>query len=263
MVATKVAGVLILLVLCLMTVSVALAATTPEGPGTFEQIRYTQRSPTSADQLNVTAGNITVVNVTGETVTQSWAGVVGNVTGTITLDDGNGETLYDWSVADPAGEIFATTASSVTWTNIECWNMSIADTDNYLTLSDYETLLNIASDDDDGVDETFNVTGTHALFYVANLTFAADSCGAATSVYTAGGTQNSALFQEVILYNGRYSPTSGETGDQDSIIFVGLLEDTDETGFDGTDYDFQILLAEDGHAGDTTTTTYNFYVELE
>jgi hypothetical protein len=53
------------------------------------------------------------------------------------------------------------------------------------------------------------------------------------------------------------------------MIFTAILEDKDEgerdgkAGFDGGDYDFQLLVGEDGSNGNSAITPYYFWVELQ
>ena len=252
-------GIVWILVLVLSTYAV-IAQTVPEGPGTFTNVNSTRRTPAVQRTLNAAAGNITQLVIAGETITQTWFGVFGNVTGIITLDNGQNRTMYDWNVANPAGEIYATTLASVNWSTVTCYNLTNPNTDNYFTKAEFESSLGLGATDDDGVDETFSDANPHDAFYVGTIGFTSGQCPA-TSMYNSSQQKDTTRFQEVLLYNG------GETTDNSSnagrIIYTALLEDTSVNGFDGTDMDFQMLLGENGHQGDTSTTPYYFYVELE
>ncbi|MFH1801997.1 MAG: hypothetical protein ABH864_00935 [archaeon] len=61
------------------------------------------------------AGNISELTITAYTTTQTWQGYIGNISGVIQLADGDDDVLYNWSLADPEGEIYATTNASVNW----------------------------------------------------------------------------------------------------------------------------------------------------
>lgn len=212
------------------------------------------------------AGNVTELNIFGYSTTQSWQGYFGNVSGTIQLADGGDKVLYNWSLANPQGEVYASINSSITWTNIQCLNFTAtgAGTDEsgnggttnlYGTnLTSLESNFNIASDDVDGVNETFTLSGagTHDLFYTSNNEFSEGEC-ISTRVFGDSGQGESNEFEEVLLYE----PTSA------SVIFASLIEEASILGFDSRDYDFEMLVLEDGHGTDVDTTTYYFFVELE
>ena len=173
--------------------------------------------------------------------------------------------MYNWSVADPEGEIYASTNASVTWTNIQCFNYtatgSYSDdtaqrggTSLYGTnLSTLESNFNINETDVDGVNETFTLFGadTHEAFFVGSLEFTNGECRS-TRVYSNIGAGEDDKFEEVLLYDP----------DTRSVVFASLLN-SDITGFDNKYHDFEMLVLEDGHNSDVTTTDYYFYVELQ
>jgi len=218
----------------------------------------------TAGNNSAVAGNITEITISAYSTTQTWQGYFGNVSGTIQLADANDNVLYNWTLASPEGEVYASTNSSITWTNIQCFNFTADGTKGaesgggttslYGTnLSELETAFNIVSDDVDGVNETFGIPGTsHDLFYTANQEFAAGEC-LSTEVFGDSGEGIDNEFEEVLLYE----PTSR------SVIFASLLEEGNVLGYDTGDHDFEMLVLEDGHGTDTATTTYYFFVELE
>lgn len=190
------------------------------------------------------AGNVTEITISGDTLTQSWQGYFGNVTGGIQLQDASGNAMYNWSAASPSGEVFASIASSITWANIECFNWTANGTD-------LETTYNI-NDSVDGVNETFAAYGTnpHADFTVGSVAFNSTTACMSADIYDSTGTSVDGTFEEVLL------------SDTTNTIFAALLEQ-DVSGFDSASHDFEMLVLEDGHAGDTSTTPYFFYVEIE
>ena len=122
------------------------------------------------------------MNVFSVRSTQTWQGYYGNVTGTITLDDANNNTMYDWSLPDPSGEIFAVNSSdSVAWANIYCLNASglrnstgnaanpnsIAYNFNITTL---EAKWGINTTDKDGINETFALSDIDAVGFMVGAT---------------------------------------------------------------------------------------------
>ena len=288
--------VLIWLCVLLLSLYVVIAPAEPEGPSTITLNNMSTRPGGSAGQFATVAGNISEFTVAGTAVTQSWAGFVGNITGTITLDNYRNATLYNWTLADPEGEIYATYLPNVNWTagTVLCWNWS-STTSAYLQLGELEgwynstplasipaygngyTNLSMATDDVDGVNETFTcpvcrsttqVTEpnniaiyNHSAFYVGSQEISGISATHMNGTCPYVKTYNSTFvqdYEEVILFHDAAGV------DNDGLIYTAILQQGNAAhGFDGAPYDFQMLVGENGHNGDTTATTYYFYVELE
>ncbi len=191
------------------------------------------------------AGNVTELDITGYATTQSWQGYFGNVSGTIQLADINDNVMYNWSLASPEGEVYASMNSSVFWTRIGCYIMA-----NHTVA---ETYFNISTDDVDGVNETFSTGNGHDNFYTSNTQFATGTCPS-TQMFddTYQGVDNH--FEEVLLT---------DFTEADQLVFVALLEEPDTAGFDQQYHDFQMIVLENGHGTDIAATNYYFYVELE
>ncbi len=254
---------IILLLFVILNISLVFAIQ-PFGAN-YTIINSTRAAPDTPSSVPALAGNVTEINIEGVTATQSWQGYFGNVTGTIQLADGSDNIMYNWSLASPEGEIYASTSNSISWANVQCLNYSAdgshsneagngGTTSQYGTnLTQLESLFNMEFDDVDGINETFNLIGanTHDLFYASSLEFQEGECQS-TRLFSDIGVGENDKFEEVLLYE----PAS------QAIIFTSLL-DEDVLGFDGRTHDFEMLVAEDGHGTDTSTTTYYFYVELE
>lgn len=219
---------------------------------------------TSPGENEAQAGNITTLVLTGKTITQSWQGYVGNVTGSIELADATGNVLYNWTgLADPTGEVYASTNATVYWTNIQCFNFTAngtldgtAETGGGtnlggMNLTQLQSQYNIGDTDGDAVNNTFTGGNSHVEFFTANQQFSAGEC-LSTDVYDETGGGVDGTFEEVLLFE----PVSS------SVVFAALLEN-DETGFDDGEHDFEMLVLEDGHSGDTSSTTYYFFAEIE
>ncbi|MBR9705750.1 hypothetical protein GOV14_01825 [Candidatus Pacearchaeota archaeon] len=241
-------------------------AAIPYGASNVSQFNTSTAVADAPVSHNAQAGNVTELNIFGYSTTQSWQGYFGNVSGTVQLGDSSDNIFYNWSVVSPLGEVYASTNDSIDWINLQCFNFtasgSYADdsanrgsTSQYgMNLTQLESLYNIDVGDVDGVNETFALNTTseaHDSFYTNSLEFATGEC-ASTFVYddTGGGIDNK--FEEVLLYDP----------DTVSVIFASLLEQ-DAAGFDGRAHDFEMLVLEDGHDTDTSTTPYYFYVELQ
>lgn len=192
-----------------------------------------------ADQsVSAQAGNVTQINITALAITQSWQGYYGNVSGTMTLDDGDNNTFYNWTIASAAGEVYATRTSAVDFSTINCSNST--------HIAAEETSLGQSATDTDAVSNTFDAT-LHPSFDVGSVAFTANACPS-TNAFGPSGAQTNDYFQ-VLMQDG-----SANT------VYSTLLNGT-QSGFNGQSWDFQLLVGEDGH-GNTATTTYFFFVEL-
>ncbi|MBU0907707.1 MAG: hypothetical protein KKD18_06070 [Nanoarchaeota archaeon] len=197
-------------------------------------------------------------------MTQTWQGYVGNVSGVIELADASDRALYNWSVAQPKGEVYASTSEILVWANIQCFNFTAAGVYgdesgdggttnlNGTNLALLEAQFGLDSSDVDGVDETFSLTGpgTHGSFYTAGQEFSEGECRS-TRIFGDSGKGEPGEFEEVLLYE----PTTA------SVVFVSLI-DNDLGGYDSGLHDFEMLVLEDGHGADIITTPYYFFVEL-
>ncbi len=208
--------------------------------GAVVEAGISQRGDVTSPQQddNAYAGNITELNVSGVSITQSWQGYFGNVTGSITLNDALDHVLYNWSATSPSGEVYASNSSTINWDGIMCYS-------NANNLTYFENMFGIKTGDMDGIDETFNLNN-HPEFYTNQKQFTAGSCNNVELYNQAGiGT-----FNEVLLTDGL------------NIVFTSILLE-DVVGFDSNPHDFEMIVLEDGHGTDTSTTTYYFWVELE
>jgi len=219
----------------------------------------------SAGSDNANAGNVTELTITGHTTTQSWQGYFGNVTGVVQLADGSNKVLYNWSVASPRGEVYASTNQTIYWVNVQCFNFTAAGTHSneagnggqtslYGTnMTQLQSTFNIDANDADAVNATFNLigAGTHNQFYTGSAQFNEGQCQN-TRVYDSTGKGVSGKFEEALLYE----PVSS------SVVFTSLLNQ-DASGFDNKTHDFEMLVLEDGHNADVSTTPYYFFVELQ
>ena len=235
---------LLTLLVLSITLSINVMAVQPFG-ASYTELK-TERAPMDiAANHSAIAGNVTEMSVTGFSTTQTWQGYFGNVTGTIQLADASDNQMYNWTLASPEGEIYATTDNSVAWADITCFSMG-----NHSAL---ETEFNIISDDVDGINETFSTGNGHDMFYTNNVQFTTGLCPS-TSIYDSTGASVDNNFEEVLL-----TDASSDT----QIIFAAILDEEDVLGFDNAYHDFEMLVLEDGHGTNVATTTYYFYVELE
>lgn len=217
----------------------AFADAAPIAPTALNQISSTTRdlSGLSAQSANAQGGNVTEINIQALTITKTWQGYYGNVTGQIALQDGSNNTFYNWSYAAPAGEVFATRASSITWGSVNCTTAGQRTTE--------ETYLNHTAAESDSVSNTFSQQ-SHPLLTVAGVDIQANQCYS-TYGYVNNNTQ-STDFVMLLLNAGA------------DIIYTTII-DNDATGFDGRQHDFELLVGEN-ERNNTAVTPYYFWVEL-
>jgi hypothetical protein len=210
------------------------------------------------------AGNITELRLVANAITKSWQGYYGNISGTITLQDVLGNVFYNWTTAEPQGEIYASTNTTVSWLNIICFNFSGNSTFTGINLTTEESRYGIQPNDADGIDETYTQASLDSNFFVGsrNITSVSATAGTtcqSTNTFTYGLQGVTGDFENTLL-----------TDLAGALVFTTLIENdqannlTDKIGFNNNTHDFQLLVAEDGHDGqEDTTTTYYFWAEID
>ena len=246
-------GFLFCLIILVLSYSVFAA---PLGPQQILQATPQRRSSgldtSGGTSIQGQAGNLTSVNISSLALTKRWQGYFGNVTGTITLDDTNGNTIYNWQLLNPQGEVYVANGSAsgaVTWTNVFCFNYTNNKTNGPVVQrfngTDLERTIGSNIYDRDSVNSTFNDTFT-GTFTVGSTTITATSGCRQTTLFVSDAYQQTD-FVEVLLT------------DNDSIIYTALLE-SDTTGFESAPVDFEAIVGENGDT--VAATTYYFFVEL-
>lgn len=214
----------------------------PSGP-VITFISNETKQPASARVINTTGGSITTMVLNATTQNPRWKAYVGNVTGALTLDDANDNTIFDWTLTNVVGEIYATRASaSINWSGANCSNST------HISLE--EKALN-HSNKDDNITRTFN-SQSHGGFYVGAREILPNTCFSVRT-YVNSSTQSS-NFEEIILYDGT-NETNG------NVVYATPLEQN-AYGFDNNTYDFQMIVPENGLAAWSSSIAYYFYVEL-
>jgi hypothetical protein len=260
-------------VLLVVFLSATILAVEPFG-ATVANVSSVRSPSDTAGSTDAMAGNVSEIGITGFSITQAWQGYFGNVSGTIQLADIGDNVMYNWSLASPEGEVYASTNSSITWNFVQCLNFSA--TGSYTDIGSGgvpgETNLDgtnlailnaefgIDFGDVDAPNNTFSLAGTHESgeglshdqFYTNNLNFSAGEC-LSTHVFAASNSSEDSKFQEVLLYEATTS----------SVIFTAILDEETPLGFDAKPHDFEMLVLENGHLTYTATTPYYFWVELE
>jgi hypothetical protein len=188
------------------------------------------------NQSNVTAegGNITFLDIDMSGQRSSiWQGFYGSVTGGISLEDASGASFYDWNVVDAVGEIMAVRGIVADWSDINC--------SNQLQIYEEEYRLNIPNETTDSINNTYTDTN-HPEFEIASKIMS--GC---RSTLTNNNTEIKSVFWNVMLNVNSTMP-----------IYTAIL-DNDKVGFNGTEYDFQLLVPVNRTTG---YAIYNIYVEL-
>jgi hypothetical protein len=227
--------------LMLINVANVNAASSPEGPDSVSVIANETKTNVTAYTINISGGKISTINMSATVQNPRWKAFVGWVSGMFTLDDSTGATVYDWNIATVNGRVFATRNSSfVNWWIINCSNKSLLELEN-VALSH--------SNVNDNLTATFTVTGgTHDAFTVATRSISSNWCPT-LNTYVNNSTQDG-LFEEVAMY------------DNYSTVYAALLE-PNKAGFDGVEYDFQMIVPDNGLSTWTSSIAYYLYIELD
>ncbi len=236
----------IVISLTLLLLCVVIVQGTPSGADTISRL-YDERSPNMTGKaVDALAGNVTALDIHSRQISKFWQGFFGNVTGDVVLQDAQNHTLYSWAVADPIGEIYAARVPSLQWNNaIQCANETIVHDEDTVFLGANQ------SKDADTANFTFDRTD-HPPFFVGGTTGAQQNCFS-TSVNSTG---DASIFWEVLLYDNVTQ----------NIIYTSILDPDNNTGFDNTQHDFQMLVADPGTGNEEypngLATTYYFFVEI-
>jgi hypothetical protein len=216
----------------------------PTGPNSVTNLGSSRYSSPAAANVSAVAGNVTELNFIANTITDVWQGYFGNVTGAIVLGNSNNQSMYNWSLTSPSGQIYATRNSSVpTWASIRCANATEV-------ISEDTTLgVNITTETD-AVNRTFFNTTSFNQFYVSGKNINTTQNCYAVQLYNSSGI-SSTNFAEVLL--------SDNVGSR--MIYTGLITNP-AIGFDNRSHQFEMIVGENGHNGDTAITPYYFYLEL-
>ena len=192
-----------------------------------------------------------------------WKAYVGNVTGTLVLDDASDNTLFSWSLTSVTGEVYATRASgNINWSGINCTWIREGSRNYTLSNRSAEEVENAALSHtfkNDNITATFS-KANHTSITTGSVIIGKDECFSvqtyqrdAAQVFSDSANAN---FTQVILYDGAFNTTNG------NVVYETKIE-SDITGYrpDST-YDFQMIVPENGAVGFSSSTAYYFYVEL-
>jgi hypothetical protein len=195
------------------------------------------------------AGNITQLTIDAVGPTRSWTGFYGEISGEIVLEDANGNRMYNWSDTSITGELYASRASSINWSNASCFvdggSVNYTGENSFYDMNYFDA---------DNINSTFTQTD-HDEFFIADR-----SVTGCPTIYThvSDEAQNEE-FVEVLLHDETTA---------NAAIYVALIENKDNgnntavVGFDGSTHDFQMIVPENGTASNSVTTTYYFWISV-
>jgi len=124
-------GSLILIVITMIFLSLNfLFAANPSGSDTLTSVTNETKSAVGTKMFNVSGGYLSTFNLSSTVQNSRWKAFIGNVTGSFTLDDSTGATIYDWSIATITGRVYATRQSgAITWASVNCSNATYLNTE--------------------------------------------------------------------------------------------------------------------------------------
>jgi hypothetical protein len=242
-------------ILVIVGLTTIVFAAPPTGANSVSKVNSSRRTDfnDTVKTVDAQAGNVTELQINITMQTNHWQGYYGNISGRITLDDASNFSMYQWTNIDGVtGNIFATEASSVTWANVICANISATmnnsgcggtaqTSGDCLNITEMNTKYGMNSNDGDGVDKTFTSTSNINID-----TLSLTSCPATN------------LFENDTAQTGHWDEVLLNVNNTEDLVFAAVTED-DVWGFNNKTWDFQMLVGENEAVG---TTTYYFYVEL-
>jgi len=216
-------------------------AATPVGFTNFDVISNTTRTSSGVTMVNISGGYIAKLNVSAYIQNLKWKAFVGWVTGKFSLDDSSGSTIYDWALTVANSRIYATRASSaISWAGIRCANTTNLEAEN---------LAMNQTNSKDNITATFSNVN-HTAFSVAGVSFVQNACNHTVNTYIDNATQSgTSYFEEVALT------------DITNIVYATILE-SGQKGYNSQNYDFQMIVPENGLPTFTGATAYYMYIEI-
>ena len=207
-----------------------------------EIINESTRTVSAGYEINTSGGSITTANITARLQNFRWKAFVGNVSGSFSLDDASGSTIYDWSMAVIGGQVYATrNESTISWGDIACADVADLEAENLAM-----NLTNAY----DNITATFSLSTNHDPFSVGGVPIA--NCDFYLKTYVSGESQDGTDFFEAVVLTDEVS----------GLIYSTKIEGG-EVGYDGSTFDFQMIVPENPTIhSQGSSTAYYLYVEL-
>jgi hypothetical protein len=210
----------------------------PDGVVNYTILKTETRNKTTPVNITAYGGNITWLRIDATQQTKRWQGFVGNMSGSLVLDDAANNTMYSWNLSNVTGEIYASTNCSLDWNLVSPQNdCSI---DNYIT-----------GTGSDSASKTYTPSSNSNTYQILSMVINASSTCAAYP-YVNSSAQ-STFFENIILAAGANASTTNQT------IYAATIDGaTEPNGFNGEQFDYQMLVPANG----TTGTVYCLYAEI-
>ncbi len=227
-----------IMVLALLMVTLSMVSGEPAGIA----IDSNQTDPgltIQPDNRTDPGGTITTLVLDALQQTNRWKAYVGNITGSLTLSDSTGSTIFSWTLEQSGitGEIYSSRSNNVAWGDIRCADTTVID--------DEESFLGLTGSEAYSITETFNET-IHEGLTIGPALIGSDTCFS-TSTYVNDNPQPqaSADFQLILL------------DDTIDLVYTTPIS-AETTGYDGSLFDFQLIVPNNPQ----DTTTYYFYAQI-
>ncbi|MCD4740220.1 hypothetical protein K8R43_03450 [archaeon] len=214
-----------LVLAAMLVVGIQFAAAAVPGGATVTSVaNATDDDGPAVGTFAVQSGYIHDVNLSTEAQTFKWAGLVGDVSGTIYLNDSSENTLFSWAGAE--GAFVYAANDTVAWASLSAANVSRMP--SYLTTAAADRWANT---------------------YTGSSTFSSNYIGTVLTVPS-------------VVVNSTWTCYSLLEDVDDDLVWAVNVDEGGAVGYNGTTYDYQLLIPEDGTLGNTATQTYHIYVEL-
>lgn len=221
---------------------------TPAGPTITYVSNETSTTAGVGTNTTLPGGYIAIMNLDSLQQNTHWKGFVGNISGAFALADSTGYSLYEWAVATFTGEVYAArTGSNLNWDGLVCANLG------NVTAEEAELDHNAANTPYDSINLTFFELNSHTAFSVGDNSIGANTCNWSNRLFVNGSASPAGNFEEILLWDNN----------SNDIVYVGLMENNAWGFLNGSTFDYQLMVPENGTTGiPPTAHSYYFFVEL-
>jgi hypothetical protein len=238
---------LVIIIAVLAAILAIRVISAPSGPSiTYAGMSNgTAATTTLEGNASIEGGDIATLLLVTREQDDNWKAYVGNVSGMLVLQDSANYSIYEWPLATPTGEVYATrTSTSVNWATVACA------TPANVAQEEVEMGHTVANTPTDSINKTFDDEWSdHWGFMAGDTTIGANSCNYSINPWINDTANSVDLFEEVLLYDGT------------NLLYTSRIQDNLFGYHNNITYDFQMLVAENASTG-ASRTNYYFYVEL-
>lgn len=273
----------VLFILAIASMSYAITFI-PSAPNSITYVSTTNSSYPNGRVLNMSRANIYTYILDESQPTIKWTGIVGNITAEFALQDATGNALYDWTIYTTTGEVYATKETTggaawdgggvPLWTAVQCANSSDIEDEGLAFNSTYWGNSTKLYAEDSYINTFKDYTLTWPTIYVGERLVRdyATGAGAGEGCRAINLNENNTVdtdgnWLEVVLTDNQteteVSWPAGSNGgaQQRNLIYMSIIENN-SFGYNGQNYDFQMILPQQGFKGDVAIVPFYFYVEL-